>query len=99
MGIIIHLTAALLYLVSIAIDVLGFFLLIRAVKNRWNPGWVNAFDRAGKTLIDGWFNWLGKIFKSRFKKTLSTRELFICSCVLMFIAKLIVSLFIGTFAN
>jgi hypothetical protein len=94
-----YLAVTVLYLASLAFDIAAFFLLIRTVKYRWNPGWIDAFDRAGKALTDGWLDRLEKTAKSRFKKTLSTRELFIYSCVIMFIAQLFLNLCIGILAN
>ena len=78
------------YLVCMAIDVVLFFLMIRALVMRWPTWWLAGFDAAGQKLIDGLLPRIQNLWQRTFHAHLSDRGQLIAAIVLFYLAWLAV---------
>ena len=59
------------YLLTIAIDVLIFFAIIRLLHNKWAMPCLGAFDTTGTPIVDWFTNYIERVLHSLSNKTFS----------------------------
>ena len=78
-----------LYFVCLGIDIVIFFLVIRLILNWRSIRFLDGFDKAGKTLVDGLTERIGRFCCFILKKTLSANGKLFVSITILSLAKYI----------
>lgn len=52
MGLLEHVLWIAVHLILIAVDLMVFFMLVRALCCRWRTSWLMAFDSTGQPIVD-----------------------------------------------
>ena len=88
--IIINPISALLYFVSLGIDIVIFFLAVRLIQLGKSFSLLAAFDKAGEKLIHATTKTMSRLSARLFDKTLSEKGLVITSIVFLTLIDLVV---------
>ena len=78
------------YFVCMAIDVVLFFLMVRALVTRWPTWWLVGFDAVGGRLVDGLLIRVQDLWARFFLRQLSDRGQLMASIILCYAAWLAV---------
>jgi len=77
------------YFVCLAVDVMLFFLMVRALVVRWPTWWLVGFDAAGRWLVDGLLVRVQNSWIRFFQNPLSDRGKLIVAITVFYVAWLI----------
>ncbi|MBN1360440.1 MAG: hypothetical protein JW993_07605 [Sedimentisphaerales bacterium] len=98
MGIVELLVFTSVYLLCMAIDVVLFFLVVRALVGRWRPGWLVGLDIAGQRLVDDLLLRIDRLWYQAFRRPLPDRGRLAAAITLFYLVWLAVHCVASVFA-
>ena len=93
MGIMINLFIAMMAMTFVAIDIIAFFLLVRAASELWPAKLLLAFDQTGKPLTDYYLQIAQRVWDRLTNKTITEKQKLLIGLCFLLVARLILSAF------
>jgi hypothetical protein len=83
------LICTVLRFVNLAIDIVAFFLVVRAVVLLRRISWLEPFDKAGTALVDSYTGFVGRLWSRIAHRCLATRGKLLIGLTILELARIL----------